>query len=131
MSEKVKNDIKKSYEKRKILANEKNREYYKNRTPETKALRATKQMNSHLRLKYGISVEQYNEMLDSQNGCCLICNKNQNTLNRRLAVDHCHKTGKVRGLLCAACNTSLGHLEEDIDRMTRLINYVELHNEKK
>lgn len=67
--------------------------------------------NKHLKRKYGITVEQYNEMLRNQNGTCKICNRACKT-GKFLAVDHCHKTGKVRGLLCALCNTNLGRIEK-------------------
>ena len=56
--------------------------------------------HAELNLKrYGISMEDWNKMLDSQGGCCAMCQKPQQSLNYRLAVDHCHKTGKVRALL--------------------------------
>jgi len=65
--------------------------------------------NSRIRA-YGISPEQYKSMLEEQGNCCAIC-KQEN--KRAMAIDHDHKTGKVRGLLCDACNLSLGHIEKD------------------
>lgn len=60
--------------------------------------------------KYGITPEQYDAMLEAQGNRCAICGGG----NRRpMAIDHCHKTGKVRALLCDSCNTSLGHIERD------------------
>jgi hypothetical protein len=67
------------------------------------------QRNANLKHKYGITNEEYHTMLDKQNRCCLICNKHE-TFNApiRFVVDHCHETGKVRGILCNSCNTGLG-----------------------
>ena len=64
----------------------------------------------HFKRKYGITVEQYNQMLLIQNNTCKIC-KNMCKSGKNLAVDHCHATGKVRGLLCATCNVNLGRIE--------------------
>lgn len=54
--------------------------------------------------------EEYDKMWNSQAGLCKICNRPSKS-GRKLAVDHCHTTGKIRGLLCAGCNTTLGHIE--------------------
>lgn len=62
--------------------------------------------------KFGLTLEQYEDMLTAQGGVCKICRQPERT-KRRLAVDHNHTTGKVRGLLCAQCNTRLGHLESE------------------
>jgi hypothetical protein len=61
-------------------------------------------------IKYGITLTRYNEMLEEQGGKCALCNEECST-GRTLAIDHCHKTGKVRGLLCAECNTALARVE--------------------
>lgn len=60
----------------------------------------------HLKRKYGIDQARYQEMFDAQNGKCAICRKQQ---EKAFDVDHCHKTGGVRGLLCTSCNRMLGH----------------------
>lgn len=65
----------------------------------------------HLKISYGITVEQYNAMFKLQNGNCAICARPQHDFVRALAVDHDHITGKVRGLLCPICNTNLEVLE--------------------
>jgi hypothetical protein len=67
--------------------------------------------NKTLKRKYGITVEHYEQMLKHQNGVCKIC-KSLDPSGRRLAVDHCHTTGAVRGLLCPNCNTALGRIEQ-------------------
>jgi len=58
----------------------------------------------------GMTVSRYEEILESQNGVCAICGKPG--INRRLAVDHNHKTGQIRGLLCVFCNVLVGYVEE-------------------
>ncbi len=64
----------------------------------------------HLRRKYGITMDQYAQMLAAQGGGCAICHAPPPT-TRSLAVDHCHATGVVRALLCGTCNRSLGYYE--------------------
>lgn len=73
------------------------------------------------RRKYGITVEHYNEQLKKQSGCCYICKKKPT--DRKLAVDHNHYTGKVRGLLCTACNKDiLGTIERRKNRDEIIVN---------
>lgn len=62
-----------------------------------------------LKKKYGITPEIYEEMLEAQDGVCAICGNPPK--QRRLHIDHCHKTNEVRALLCVTCNIKLGHLE--------------------
>ena len=66
-----------------------------------------------LKNRYGITVDDYNKMLKEQNCCCDICGRHKLEFKTRLAVDHCHKTGKIRGLLCYRCNTNLGIIEDE------------------
>lgn len=81
-------------------------------------------------LKYGINLYQYEELLKSQNNVCAIC-KNPETMTKKtgilqnLSVDHCHKTGKVRGLLCSKCNTGIGYFREDIKIFENAIEYIQ------
>ncbi len=60
--------------------------------------------DNYLKRKYGISEDQYQEMLIKQNFCCALCRRHKNEFSRRLAVEHNHKTGKVRSLCCFYCN---------------------------
>lgn len=62
-------------------------------------------------------------MVKNQNGCCLLCNIKP----KKIVVDHCHKTGKVRGLLCNECNRAIGLLKENILTLKNAINYLEKH----
>jgi Recombination endonuclease VII len=68
-------------------------------------------INSALKTQFGISLEDYEKILESQNGVCAICGGGAGRKNSRFAVDHDHETGRVRGLLCLYCNTRLGWLE--------------------
>ena len=70
--------------------------------------------------RYGISEEGYDHLFNLQEGACKICRKNFS----QLCVDHCHETGKVRGLLCHNCNTMLGLSLDDISTLTNAINYL-------
>lgn len=74
--------------------------------------------NCYLKRNFNITTKEYDELFIQQNGVCLICFKNetshhQNGKVKRLAVDHCHETGKVRGLLCNRCNTAIGLLQNN------------------
>lgn len=72
-----------------------------------------KQLDIYLKREFGIGIEDYERMLDSQSGKCKICGKSIKENLKRLAVDHCHKTGKVRGLLCSSCNICIGFIEKN------------------
>lgn len=72
--------------------------------------------------RYGITKEEYNYLLDTQKGCCAICKKHQTEFKRKLSVDHCHTTEKVRGLLCIRCNTLLGIFEKYKDNFEIYLN---------
>jgi hypothetical protein len=81
-----------------------------------------------LKKNYNLTLEEYNLKLQEQNGVCAICKTPPN--KKQLAVDHCHKTGKIRKLLCANCNTALGLLYDDINIITSLRNYIIKHQEE-
>ena len=81
---------------------------------------------NQIKYKYGISAEGYVEMARRQGNRCAICGVHQDKLKRRLAVDHDHSNGKVRGLLCAPCNCSLGALKENVSTFQRMIDYIRL-----
>ena len=72
--------------------------------------------------KYGVTRKDYDTMLVAQAGVCAICGKAEN--GKRLAIDHCHKTGEVRGLLCALCNTAIGKLNDDPELLERAAMYL-------
>lgn len=70
---------------------------------------------------YGITLQTYNELLHKQGSFCLICKDS----TKKLVLDHCHKTGKIRGFLCSSCNRSLGYLNDSIDNLKQAILYLE------
>lgn len=76
--------------------------------------------------RYGLTVEQYAQMLIAQNGGCAICGKAEKR-GSRLHVDHVHATGKVRGLLCTNHNVAIGMLQDDTVMIARLIKYIRKH----
>lgn len=81
---------------------------------------------NHLERTYGITLGQYDEMFEEQNGICAICGKPETATIRcgsvrRLAVDHNHKTGKVRALLCSNCNQNLGIYENEKERFEKYL----------
>lgn len=85
---------------------------------------AARRRGYNLRAAYGITVEDYDRMLAEQGGRCASCN-DQPRGQKPLCVDHCHETGRVRGLLCSNCNTSLGKLRDDPRRIRGLLRYAE------
>lgn len=78
----------------------------------------------NLRAQFGITIDQYDAMLAEQDGLCAICGL-KCTSGRQLAVDHDHKTGAVRGLLCGNCNRALGHLQDDLRNARAAVAYLE------
>jgi hypothetical protein len=93
-----------------------------------KPISPAKRRAEGLKINYGLSVNDYNEMHRKQNGVCAIC-KSDNR-GKRLVVDHDHKTGEVRGLLCSSCNWALGHMKDDIGILEKAIDYLKRMFEK-
>jgi hypothetical protein len=82
-----------------------------------------------LKRKYGLTENDYLTMLDKQKGVCAICNATESSNKTSgnwasLAVDHCHTTGKIRGLLCNRCNRSLGFFEDSLDLLLKAMIYL-------
>jgi len=73
---------------------------------------------------YGLTVDGYNKMFSKQKGCCAICLKHQTDLKETLHVDHCHETGKIRGLLCFRCNSMLGKCGDNTEILKSAIEYL-------
>jgi len=78
---------------------------------------------------YGITITQYDTMYEEQQGRCKICGLDQERLDRRLCVDHCHVTGKVRGLLCDPCNRLLGQAKDRIHVLLKAAEYLKEAND--
>lgn len=91
-----------------------------------------KAKDANLKRHYGIGLEEYEAMAAAQEGRCAICGNPEDTKDkdggpRSMPVDHCHKTGKVRALLCTHCNRGLGLFGEDAARLKKAIDYLEKH----
>jgi hypothetical protein len=100
-----------------------------NRASEYWQTNADRQSANRLVRKYGITREEYDAILEAQGGCCAICESDSPRKRgaRRFAVDHCHTTGQVRGLLCIPCNTAIGGLRDDPGLLLRAIEYLRKH----
>ena len=83
----------------------------------------TKKRDSGLRKKFGISLDQYQNLSEVQNNVCFIC-RGTDEFSKHLAVDHCHKTGTIRGLLCRNYNRALGKFQDQVDYLERAIVYL-------
>jgi hypothetical protein len=79
---------------------------------------------------YNITLEEWNNLLQSQNNKCAICNNDNPSKIKSFDTDHCHKTGKVRGLLCHNCNVGLGNFKDDINYLKSAISYLEKYNKE-
>lgn len=81
---------------------------------------------ARLKRKYNLAREDYETLIESQNNCCKICGlPAKNNTQGKLYVDHCHTTGKVRGLLCMKCNTALGLLNDNKELLKEMIDYLD------
>jgi len=92
-------------------------------------------LNRNLQYRYNISLEEFNSMVESQGGLCLICGLPETRVTRpkaktpsgyspRLAVDHDHNTGEIRGLLCHKCNVGLGNFQDNPELLLKAYNYL-------
>ncbi len=87
----------------------------------------------NLRINYGLSVEKYNKLFLSQDGKCVICerpisNRFLNIEGKTSVLDHCHKTGKNRNILCSGCNTGLGAFNESLVSLDKASKYIEKYS---
>src|SRR5258708_22943899 len=102
---------------------------WKQKNPE-RAKAITK--NSLLKRRFGITLEEYDSMWAAQKGLCAICDEPETApdahnpnIARRLAVDHCHQTNKIRGLLCSSCNMGIVQFEDKPSLLVRAKEYLE------
>jgi len=107
--------------------NKASRERYENqkRGTSNKRVPGYDYRSSYLKRVYGISVAQYEELLEKQHHCCAVCGKHENEEKKSLAVDHNHKTGEVRGLLCNYCNHRLVSRHTDGNLLRKIADYIE------
>ena len=101
--------------------------------PEKRKLQAKRESGSdkiynrrkHLKANYGITVEDYDAMYEAQQGYCDICKIHQSETPKKFHVDHCHTTGKIRGLLCPECNHLLGRARDTRSILQNAISYLD------
>jgi hypothetical protein len=78
-----------------------------------------------LKRHYGLTIEQYDDILSKQNGKCAICGTDSCSTGKQMAVDHNHETGEIRGILCAACNIGIGMMKDDVSLIRKALTYLE------
>lgn len=79
----------------------------------------------HYRRTYGLTLHQLDDMIAKQHGVCLICGKPpERARYKKLQVDHCHRTGRIRGLLCYPCNVFVGHLEQKLHLLPKFLGHI-------
>lgn len=107
---------------------EREREYYR----QSRLQNGLSYKESDLKRYYGIDLVQYSQMFMEQNGKCAICGSDygghRNGVQKALAVDHDHKNGKVRGLLCEPCNQGIGKLKDDAGLLRKAADYLDKHS---
>jgi hypothetical protein len=124
--EKIQKQTKAWKEANKDKSEQKAKEWRKNNPDKVKKY----QRITNLKKNFGISVEEYELLLESQNGVCAICKEPETFIHKatnkpaRLAVDHCHKKGHVRKLLCKACNTGLGLFKDNPELLIKAAEYL-------
>src|SRR5262245_45851272 len=87
-------------------------------------------LKNKLKDRFNLSEAEYAELIELHQNACAICRRPESIKGRMLAVDHDHKTGKIRGLLCHGCNVALGHLKEDENLIWNMLEYIKKHAEK-
>jgi len=116
-----------------IEGGESRREYYARYQREYRLLHPERALKYEMKRRFGLPEGEYEAMLARQNGCCNICKKPETASGKgrpkNLAVDHCHATGKVRSLLCSACNTMIGQAKDDPSILRAAIEYLKHHSE--
>ena len=128
-TEAQRNYMREYYERNKENLKKRHRSYYENN--KERILSREKELRDpeakwayNLEYKFGITVEQYKLMYEQQRGLCLICEKPPTGRFKKLAVDHCHSTGKIRGLLCSGCNRAIGYLKDDPQMLEKAAAYL-------
>jgi hypothetical protein len=83
---------------------------------------------SFLKRAYGITLEEYQAMLVAQDNKCALCGDEFDGDSLKACLDHCHTTGKNRGLLCSRCNWGIGLFKDSTERLRKAISYLEKHS---
>lgn len=108
---------------------EKNREEIRAKDRERNKLRPNRSRGSMLKRLYGITIPQFDEMLIKQKHLCAICGfkHDESKKSTKLHIDHCHKSKRVRSLLCSRCNKGLGHFKDNPKLIEAAIQYLKAH----
>ena len=109
----------------KECSNKSQRELTKRRREEDPEKWSRYRREKGLKSKYGLSLEDFDRLLKEQDYQCKICGKQDNAIGDHMYVDHCHATGKVRGLLCSHCNSGLGMFNDCTYLLSKAIKYIE------
>jgi hypothetical protein len=110
---------------------ENNREKLKQYQKDYRAKNQQKLRDQHLQRMFGVSIAEFELLLQQQGGGCAICGGKETYGNKKnLNIDHCHKTGRVRGILCSKCNKAIGLLMDDPMLLQLAIAYLQKHNEQ-
>jgi hypothetical protein len=82
---------------------------------------------SQLKNLYGITAQEYNTLIEDQSGRCAICSKDFQS-SKHTHLDHCHLTGKIRGILCSNCNRGIGLLKDSVQILENAVQYLNQHS---
>jgi len=117
------------YWKEKRSSSENRKEYMRDWQRKSRLANGDYYLNSDLKKNYGVTLDWYRETLAAQNGVCAICKQPETTKIRgntiAMPVDHCHTTGRVRGLLCTQCNRALGLFKDSTEVLQAAISYLQ------
>lgn len=86
---------------------------------------ARNRKNGKLKLRYGLTYEQWEQIRSNEAYSCMICGITESELDRKLDVDHCHASGRARGVLCNACNTMIGRAKDNVAVLRSAAAYLE------
>lgn len=100
------------------------RTYQKQYWEKNKHIKHIKQRGWWYKRTLGLTMERVNALLAEHNYRCALCGRHADEFKKGLAIDHCHETGRIRGVLCMPCNTSLGQLGDNVESMYGIINYL-------
>ncbi len=123
---------KKEYDKQRYHAERKKRlNQVKEWQDNNKEKVAMYKVSSHLTRKYGLNIKEFQAILEAQDNKCACCGNLEGPGNERFVVDHDHKTGDVREIICQKCNLTIGLVDDDIDNLNHCIVYLKKHKEDK
>ena len=94
--------------------------------PDKHKARSKENQRAYTVKKMGLSMDDLAKMYDKTDGRCYICGTKEEADGKYLAIDHCHKSGNVRGLLCMPCNTGLGNFKDNVQTLRNAIKYLEV-----